>query len=205
MPDYQDAMDQMIRQIQAHGFSNPTVLDAMRQIWRHQFVPEPYRGSDNYANSPCDIGHGQTISQPYIVAHMLGLLDLEPGEKVLEIGAGSGYQAAVLAQLGADVYSIDVVPDLAEHAAIALAAAGLDVHVSCRDGHDGWPEFAPYDAIIAACAPTEMPSGLLSQLADGGRLIMPVGKDDQALEVYRKTRGQITKSVDCKVRFVPMV
>jgi protein-L-isoaspartate(D-aspartate) O-methyltransferase len=162
--------------IQGAGISNPDVLRAMRTVPRHKFVPSDLI-DQAYDNHPLSIGYGQTISQPYIVAWMTELLDLKPGEKVLEIGTGSGYQAAVLAELGyVDVYSIEIVPELASSAAQRLQKLGYSqVHVKQGDGYYGWPEYAPYDAIIITAAPDHLPAPLAAQLKEGGRLVIPIG------------------------------
>lgn len=158
------------------GVSDPDVVRAMQTVPRHRFVPADYV-DQAYADHPLPIGYGQTISQPYIVAWMTELLALQPGEKVLEIGTGSGYQAAVLAELGEiDVYSIEIVPELAEQAANRLRDLGYtDVHVKQGDGYYGWEAYAPFDAIIVTAAPDHLPAPLASQLKDGGRLVIPIG------------------------------
>lgn len=162
--------------IEDRGVTDPDVLRAMRTVPRHRFVPKDYV-DQAYADHPLPIGYGQTISQPYIVAWMTELLALQPGEKVLEIGTGSGYQAAVLAELGdIDVYSIEIVPELAEQAANRLRDLGYtDVHVKQGDGYYGWEEYAPFDAIIVTAAPDHLPAPLAQQLKDGGRLVIPIG------------------------------
>ncbi len=162
--------------IEDRGVTAPDVLRAMRTVARHRFVPTDYV-DQAYADHPLPIGYGQTISQPYIVAWMTELLALQPGEKVLEIGTGSGYQAAVLAELDdIDVYSIEIVPELAEQAANRLRDLGYtDVHVKQGDGYYGWEEYAPFDAIIVTAAPDHLPAPLAQQLKDGGRLVIPIG------------------------------
>lgn len=162
--------------IEGAGINDPEVLEAMRSVPRHKFVPASYI-DQAYEDHPLPIGYGQTISQPYIVALMTQLLDLQPGEKVLEIGTGSGYQAAVLAELeGVEVYTIEIVPELAELAATRLKELGYDnVHVRQGDGYYGWPEEAPFDAIIVTAAPDHLPAPLAEQLAEGGRLVIPIG------------------------------
>ena len=151
------------------------VLKAMRCVPRHVFVPETYR-QDAYWNHPLSIEHNQTISQPFIVAHMTELLELKPGHQVLEIGTGSGYQAAVLAELCNEVYTIEIIPPLGRQAKALLEELGYtNIHVKVGDGFEGWPEFAPFDRIIVTCAPEDIPQPLLDQLATGGRIVIPVG------------------------------
>ena len=178
------------------------VLAVMERVPRHRFIPEPLRGADAYGDHPCPIGFGQTISQPYIAAYMTQALAVRPGEKVLEIGTGSGYQAAVLAELGADVYSMERIPELAEHARSLL---GGSVHLRCGDGYEGWPEAAPFDAILGTCAPDDVPPALPEQLAEGGRMMLPVGEGSQRLVMLRKQNGKMIRTEDLVVRFVPMV
>ena len=174
------------RTIEARGVTDTGVLQAMRSVPRHDFVPEAYV-NQAYEDHPLPIGYGQTISQPYIVAWMTELLDLQPGEKVLEIGTGSGYQAAVLAELeGIDVYTIEIVPELAELAAERLRAPAYS-HVATRqgDGYYGWPEHAPYDAIIVTAAPDHLPQPLVAQLTAGGRLVIPIGPPGSYQDLWR--------------------
>lgn len=201
------AREGMVRQLQRYGISDERVLTAMSAIPRHLFIPERYRDTyDAYGDHPGPIGYGQTISQPYIVAYMTERLNLKPGEKVLEIGTGSGYQAAVLAALGADVYSIEIVPELAAHAREVLAEEGYgNVHVLAGDGYKGWPDHAPFDAIIVTCAPEKIPRALVEQLGDGGRMILPLGARFQRLVIGRKRGEEIEIEEDLPVRFVPMV
>lgn len=170
----------------------------MQRVDRARFVPLELR-AHAYADSALPIGHGQTISQPTMVELLLDALQLEGGERVLDVGTGSGYQAAVLAELGADVYTIERIPELAEHARARLPHG---VHVKVGDGTKGWPEHAPYHAIVVAAAAAEPPPALLEQLAPGGRLVIPIGKRrHQVLHVYRD--GVVTKTVGC--RFVPLL
>jgi protein-L-isoaspartate(D-aspartate) O-methyltransferase len=199
--------DAMIEQLKRYGIKDRRVLDAMAAVRRHVFIPDAARGqSDPYGDHPCPIGYDQTISQPYIVAYMTECLALHPGERVLEIGTGSGYQAAVLAELGARVYSIEILAPLAEHARAALKAEGYDgVNVRTGDGYKGWPRYAPYDAIIVTCAPDAVPDALVEQLAEGGRMIVPVGEGVQRLVILRKREGRVRRQDDLPVRFVPMV
>ncbi len=191
-------------QIAARGVKDPRVLAALRRVPRHRFIPEVHR-EHAYADRPLPIGHGQTISQPYIVAAMTELLALPSDAKVLEVGTGSGYQAAVLAELAQEVYSIEIVDALAERAQEALAAAGYErVQVKVGDGFDGWPEAAPFDGIIVTAAPRAVPPPLLAQLKPGARLVIPVGDDQQTLRVYERTESGATERTVFAVRFVPM-
>ncbi len=176
-PDpYRDQRLQMVEKtIAGRGVKSDNVLRAMREVPRHEFTPPEFL-DQAYADHPLPIGYGQTISQPYIVAWMTELLALESGDKVLEIGTGSGYQAAVLAALGdVEVYSIEIVPELADSAAGRLEALGYQVEVKQGDGYYGWPEEAPFDAIIVTAAPDHLPAPLIAQLASGGRLVIPIG------------------------------
>jgi len=174
------------RTIESRGVTDSGVLQAMRSVPRHDFVPEAYV-NQAYEDHPLPIGYGQTISQPYIVAWMTELLDLQPGEKVLEIGTGSGYQAAVLAELeGIDVYTIEIVPELADLAAERLGAPGYSHVTTCQgDGYYGWPEHAPYDAIIVTAAPDHLPQPLVAQLTAGGRLVIPIGPPGSYQDLWR--------------------
>ncbi|HOT91704.1 MAG TPA: protein-L-isoaspartate(D-aspartate) O-methyltransferase [Anaerolineae bacterium] len=172
----QERLQMVSETIVSRNVTDPAVLRAMRTVPRHRFVPADYI-SLAYADHPLPIGYGQTISQPYIVAWMTELLSLQPGEKVLEIGTGSGYQAAVLAELGdIEVYSVEIIPELAEHAAARLRDLGYtNVQVKQGDGYYGWEEHAPFDAIIVTAAPDHLPPPLVAQLKDGGRLVIPIG------------------------------
>jgi len=185
----------------------PMVAEAMRQVPRHAFVPSAQRALA-YANHPLPIGNGQTISQPYIVAIMSQLLGVGPGDRVFELGTGSGYQAAVLAAMGVEVYSVEIVPALAERAIANLAAAGYpQVRVRAGDGWLGWPEAAPFDGIILTAAAPEIPERLVGQLRPGGRLVMPVGGVDsiQQLAVFDKGEdGSLRRRDLLPVRFVPV-
>ena len=192
-------------QIVARDVRAPAVLQAMRRVPRHLFVPEDMRGSA-YDDRPLPIGKGQTISQPYIVAYMTEALQLEPTHNVLEIGTGSGYQAAVLAEIVKQVYSIEIVPDLADTARRALAQAGYrNVEVRTGNGYLGWPERAPFDRIIVTAAPPEIPQALVDQLAVGGIMVVPVGTSHQEIVVVTKTPSGATEKRTIEVRFVPMV
>ena len=192
-------------QIVARGVRDPRVLAAMRKVPRHLFV-EPAQRAQAYEDHPLPIPGNQTISQPYIVAIMTELLDLQPAERVLEIGTGSGYQSAVLAQLAKDVYSIEIVPELARSAAARLKELRYDnVTVREGDGYRGWPERAPFDGIIVTAAPERIPQPLLDQLAPGGVMVIPVGGFFQELKVFRKSAdGRVTEKDVLPVRFVPM-
>ena len=199
----------MVRQqIEARGVRDPRVLEAMRKVRREQFVPEPVR---TYATSdtPLPIGFDQTISQPYIVAYMTELLELDGDHRVLEIGTGSGYQTAVLATLCDHVYSIEIVPELAERSAKILQELDYsNVSVRLGDGYLGWPEHAPYDRIIVTAAPPELPQALVDQLATQGRLVAPVGGNPDAQKIVLVTKdakGNVRRRNQLPVRFVPMV
>jgi protein-L-isoaspartate(D-aspartate) O-methyltransferase len=193
------------QQIEARGISDPATLAALRTVPRHEFLPMRLR-SEAYADYPLPIGHGQTISQPFIVAFMTEAIRPQPGERILEIGAGSGYQAAVLAQMGAQVYTIEIVEPLAEMARQTLERLGYkNARVKSGDGFRGWPEHAPFDAIIVTCAPDKIPAPLVEQLRDGGRMIIPVGSGmNQELVLLRKKGDKIEKQSVLPVRFVPM-
>jgi protein-L-isoaspartate(D-aspartate) O-methyltransferase len=194
-------------QIAARGIRDEPVLSAMARVLRHEFVPVSQRHLA-YEDGPLPIGHGQTISQPYIVAFMTAALAPQPGDRVLEVGTGSGYQAAVLSGLVAEVYSIEIVEALAQRAKADLARLGCaNVHVRCGDGHLGWPEAAPFDAIIVTCAPDHIPQALVDQLKVGGRMILPVGAQGDAQELYLLRKGPtgLRKQAVLPVRFVPMV
>ena len=194
-------------QIVARGISDPRVLDAMARVPRHEFIPAGRR-VEAYEDWPLPIGYGQTISQPYIVAFMTAALDPKPGDRVLEIGTGSGYQAAVLACLVAEVYTVEIVEPLAQRAEADLRRLGFrNVKARAGDGYHGWPEAAPFDAIIVTCAPEAVPQALVEQLKEGGRMIIPVGSQWGAQELYllRKTATGMQRQAVLPVRFVPMV
>jgi protein-L-isoaspartate(D-aspartate) O-methyltransferase len=205
--DFADRRQRMVAlQIVDRGISDASVLKAMATVPRHRFVPDDLEQLA-YRDSPLPIGHGQTISQPYIVALMSQLLSVQPGQRVLEIGTGSGYQAAVLAEMGVLVFTIEIVPELGRQAIGVLDALGYDnVRVKTGDGYQGWPEHAPFDAIIVTCAPTRIPKPLTEQLAEGGRMVIPSGeKYDQQLFLLTKQKGKIKQEKIVDVRFVPMV
>ena len=193
------------QQLIARGIKDGRVLAAMEKVSREEFIP-PESRSDSYEDGPLPIGYGQTISQPYIVAFMTEQLRLNPADRVLEIGTGSGYQAAVLAGLVADVYSIEIIEPLAKNAEATLQRLGSNnVHVKVGDGYKGWPEEAPFDAIIVTCAPDKVPQALIDQLKEGGRMVIPVGERfAQELYLLEKKNGQVKQSVTLPVRFVPM-
>ncbi|RKY64104.1 MAG: protein-L-isoaspartate O-methyltransferase [Candidatus Latescibacterota bacterium] len=203
--DYARARERMVEeQIEARGIKDSLVLAAMRKVPRHLFVPERYR-SEAYADHPLPIGYGQTISQPYIVAYMTEALRLKGGEKVLEIGTGSGYQAAVLAEIADSVFTIEIIPELAESARERLRRLGYkNIFVLCGDGYRGWPEHAPFDAIIVTAAPDHIPGPLVEQLKVGGRMVIPVGSVYQELFLVVKTERGVEKRSLLPVRFVPM-
>lgn len=195
------------RQIESRGITDREILQAMRTVPRHRFVPPSMRRLA-YADTALPIGHGQTISQPYIVAFMTEALDPRRDLKVLEIGTGSGYQAAVLAELCDDVRTIEIVPDLAERARRTLSELGITrVQVRTGDGYHGWPEDAPFDAIIVTAAAEAIPPPLLAQLKDGGRMIIPIGPPfgAQNLVLVTKENGRMRTQTLLPVRFVPFV
>jgi protein-L-isoaspartate(D-aspartate) O-methyltransferase len=191
-------------QIEVRGVRDPRVLDAMRRVPRHLFVPANLR-DEAYRDGPLPIGHEQTISQPYIVALMTELIRPEPSMKVLEVGTGSGYQAAVLAECVGQVYTIEILSELGRESARLLERLGYDnVHLRIGDGFDGWPEEAPFDAIVVTAAPAEIPEPLREQLAVGGRLVIPVGRGSQDLVLLTRTAKGFERERVTGVRFVPM-
>ncbi|MBN1870806.1 MAG: protein-L-isoaspartate(D-aspartate) O-methyltransferase [Candidatus Omnitrophica bacterium] len=198
--------EQMVdQQIERRGILDKKVLDAMRRVQRHLFVP-PELHDTAYEDYPLPIGYGQTISQPYIVAYMTETALLKAGDKVLEIGTGSGYQAAILAEIVDEVYSIEIVQGLAETAEERLKGLGYEnIYVRCGDGYKGWPEKAPFDAIIVTAAPDAIPQELVHQLKVGGRMIIPIGSIYQELYRITRTEGGTKKETLLPVRFVPMV
>lgn len=204
--DYTSARQRMVaEQIEARGIRDPGVLHAMRKVQRHQFVPTSLLNSA-YNDHALPIGEGQTISQPYIVALMTEVIQPKPDMKVLEIGTGSGYQAAVLAELCKSVYSIEIIEILAKRAEQILSRNYQNVHVKIGDGYQGWPEAAPFDAILVTCAPTKVPQPLTEQLKEGGRMVIPVGKSGvQELYVMTKKNGRLEQQAIIPVLFVPMV
>jgi protein-L-isoaspartate(D-aspartate) O-methyltransferase len=202
---YKELRAAMVKeQIEARGINDPAVLAAMNKVPRHEFVPAEERPLA-YSDRPLPIGAGQTISQPYIVAFMTQALELKPGDKVLEIGTGSGYQAAVLAEITAQVYSIEIICELSDRAGKTLTRLGYtSVKTRCGDGYRGWPEHAPFDAVIVTAAPDHVPQPLLTQLAVGGRMVIPVGQYYQELMRFTRTGDGIEKETLLPVRFVPM-
>lgn len=192
-------------QIAARGIKEPRLLEALQRVKRHLFVPSHIRDSA-YEDRPLPIGEGQTISQPYIVALMSELLALKGTERVLEIGTGSGYQTAVLAELAREVYTIEILEPLARKSARLLKELNYkNIRVKIGDGFLGWPDSSPFDGIIVTCAPGKIPPPLLEQLAEGGRLVIPVGTYWQDLKLVRKTNGRIREADIIPVRFVPML
>ena len=203
--NFEQARERMVsQQIEARGVRDARVLAALRRVPRHEFVPVEQRAYA-YEDRPLSIGHGQTISQPYIVAVMSQALELDGSEKVLEIGTGSGYQAAILAECVADVYTIEIVPELGKGAAGLLGDLGYEnIHTRIGDGFDGWPEHAPFDGVVVTAAPEEIPQPLLDQLAVGGRLVIPVGRGSQDLVLVTRTQDGYHRESVTPVRFVPM-
>jgi protein-L-isoaspartate(D-aspartate) O-methyltransferase len=191
-------------QLRARDIGNPRILEAMLKVPRHLFVPESER-PQAYWDAPLPIGHGQTISQPYIVAFMTQELNIEPDDRVLEIGTGSGYQAAILSVLAKEVYSIEIVAPLAERARVTLLDNGYrNIQVLTGDGYLGWPEHAPYDRIMVTAAPAEVPPALVQQLKIGGLMAIPVGTFDQELRILRRVATGVQTLRTLPVRFVPM-
>lgn len=193
------------RQLETRGIIDTRVLDAMRRVPRHRFVPLDVEEAA-YDDTPLPIGFGQTISQPYIVGYMSEVLRLEAHHRVLEIGTGSGYQTAILAELAREVYSVEILPELAARARVTLQDLGYrTVHLRVGDGYLGWPEQAPFDRVIVTAAPPHMPQPLVDQLAMGGRLVAPVGGAEQWIRVVTKTPERVVDQTTIPVRFVPLV
>lgn len=202
---YSQARWEMVEnQIVSRGITNPKVIEAMVVVKRHLFVPEKYYDSV-YGDNPIPIEAGQTVSQPYMVALMTELLNPETGKKILEIGTGSGYQTAVLAECGCDVYTIEVIEPLAVSARKILEKIGYsNIKYKIGDGYQGWEENSPFDGIIVTAAPKDIPDKLVEQLSVGGRLVIPVGETSQELLLIEKTDAGIRKTTITSVRFVPM-
>ena len=204
--DFAAQRQRMLEQdLKQRGIKNERVLAAMANVPREEFIPGDVR-ADAYEDGPLPIGYEQTISQPYMVAFMTEQLRSKPSDRVLEIGSGSGYQAAILAELVADVYTIEIVEPLAKSAEATLQRLGYkNVHIKVGDGYKGWPEEAPFDAIIVTCAPEKVPQPLVDQLKDGGCMVIPVGERfAQQLYLLEKKNGQLKESATLPVRFVPM-
>ena len=206
--DFEASIKKMIEEhLKGRGITNNAVLDAMRKVPRQHFVPENLQNSA-YEDAPLPIGMGQTISQPYIVAYMTEMLEPRPGMKILEIGTGSGYQTAVLAQLGCEVYSVEILEEHADSARDKLAALHYEnVKIKHGNGQQGWPEESPFDAILVTAAPAAIPPALPGQLKDGGTMIVPVGTAGsvQWLKCITKKDGELTENSLLPVRFVPMI
>ena len=207
--DFDHLREQMVqRQIVARGVKDPKVIKAMLKVPRHLFVPEARRAY-SYGDYPLPIGKGQTISQPYIVAYMTEALNLGPEDRVLEIGTGSGYQAAILAELVKEVYTIEIIEKLGKRARHTLDMLGYkNIHIKIGDGYKGWPGRAPFDAVIVTCAPEQVPQALIDQLnEEGGRMIIPVGRTGSVQKLVRavKKGGRLKTENVMHVRFVPMV
>jgi len=203
--EYQKERREMVdQQIRARGITDNSVLRAMEKVPRHKFIPESHT-KVAYVDSPLAIGHNQTISQPFIVAYMTEAAEISKKKKVLEIGTGSGYQAAILGELAKEVYTIEIIPELAEQASNVLDELGYkNVFVKTGNGYLGLPEQAPFDAIVVTAAPDEIPQALIDQLAINGRLIIPVGNTNQEMVVIKKTKRGVTEKRTMQVRFVPM-
>ena len=192
------------QQIVARGVKDPSVLAAMGRVPRHRFV-HPTQAGNAYDDRPLPIGHGQTISQPYIVAYMTELLRLQPNAKVLEVGTGCGYQAAILGEIAREVYTIEIIKALADSARAVVAELGYrNIHVRYGDGYGGWPDQAPFDGIVVAAAPDHVPPALVAQLAVGGKLVIPVGDDDQEIRVITRLSQGHREERLIPVRFVPL-
>jgi protein-L-isoaspartate(D-aspartate) O-methyltransferase len=204
--DFEAARRNMVEnQLKGRGISDPRVLDVFLTVPRHEFVQPRFR-NQAYRDSPLPIGEGQTISQPYMVAVMTETLDVRAGQRILEVGTGSGYQAAILAELGAHVFSVERIPALAERARTLLDALGYDVAIHVGDGTLGWPEEAPFDRILVTAGAPDLPAPLIEQLDVGGRVIIPV--DDgfsQILSIFRKTQGGIVEERRERCTFVPLI
>ena len=207
MSSYEEQRRRMVAdQLQARGLNDERVLAAFHRVPRHEFVPPDLR-EQAYTDHPLPIGASQTISQPYIAALMTAALQLQGHEQVLEIGTGSGYQAAILSELALEVYSVELIPELLDAARLRLAALGyLNVHLSVANGSLGWPAHAPYDAILVTAAAPQVPEPLLAQLADPGRLVLPIGRAEaQTLTLVSKDRGTVRQAPLTSCVFVPLL
>jgi len=202
--DFKRERRSLVDLLKAEGITNSDVLKAMLKVPRHEFVPPSHRHY-SYQNRPLPIGHDQTISQPFIVGYMTQAASIAPGEKVLEIGTGSGYQAAVLAELAGKVYTIEIIPELAEGAKLVLNKLGYkNVHVKTGNGYEGWPEHAPFDAIVVTAAPDKIPQALVDQLAVKGKMVIPVGTTFQEMVIITRDNSGVVEQRTIPVRFVPM-
>ncbi len=196
----------MVETIKTYGVVNDRILNIMNSIPRHLFLPNDAGNSESYGDYPIDIGFGQTISQPYMVAYMTKCLDIRDTDKILEIGTGSGYQTAILALLCSHVYTIEIVPELLSHAIKIIEMLGINnVSFHRANGYDGLDADQSFDKILVACAPESIPENLICQLANNGEMILPVGKFNQLLYIITKKDGRITQKEDIDVRFVPMI
>lgn len=202
--DFKQQRRNLVNEIKSQGVTSSAVLEAMLKVPRHEFVP-PSQRHLAYENRPLPIGHGQTISQPFIVGYMTEAASIAPGEKVLEIGTGSGYQAAVLAVLAKEVYTIEIIPELAEGARTLLRELGYkNVQVRTGNGYEGWTEHAPFDAIVVTAAPDQVPQTLVDQLAFRGKMVIPVGSTFQEMVIITRDESGVIERRTIPVRFVPM-
>jgi protein-L-isoaspartate(D-aspartate) O-methyltransferase len=201
---FEKQQQQMVEQISSYGIKDKAVLKAMLKVPRHQFV-EPSVADLAYGDYPLSLDYNQTISQPYIVAYMTEAAELSSNEKVLEIGTGSGYQAAVLAEVAKEVYSMEIIPELAQRARRTLSKLGYkNIYIKTGNGYQGWVEHAPYDAIVVTAAPDHIPENLINQLTFNGKMVIPVGKLNQEIVVLTKMRDGLSQKRTIPVRFVPM-
>ncbi len=204
--NHEEARERMVTsQIEARGILDKKVLEAMRKVARHVFLPENMK-SYAYQDEPLPIGHGQTISQPYIVAYMTEVLRLKGDERVLEVGTGSGYQAAILAEVAKEVFTVEIIKELSKQAQNALKKLGYkNIHFRIGDGTSGWQDYAPYDAIMVTAAPAKVPKTLQEQLKVQGRLVIPVGSMYQELVLVTREKNKFKKKKLLPVRFVPLI
>lgn len=205
---HSEPIGSMLRTLRRYGIPEGPVLDAMARVPRHLFIPPGLRNTcDPYGDHPCPIGHGQTISQPFIVAYMAGLLGAAPGMRVLEVGTGCGYMTAVLLEMGLEVYGIEVIGSFVSSAERTLRSLGYSgFRIVTGDGSAGWPQDGSFHGIVVSCAPRSVPDPLLKQLADGGRMVVPVGPpDDQRIITLERRGARTVLTPDIPVRFVPMV